>query len=1332
MPNRFFGSSARSLWIRGAARFCSAAMLLALAPPLAQSAAPCVGILCHGERRNNEGIYLALQSAAEIGETRYVDTLAPAGLQGLDALIVPPAPDGRMLAAGRETLRQWVAEGHGVMLLHDAVGYRKHSVLFPEIARGVGNPFNRETGYGTECIVTIQHPAVRGFEPPALVEHAYYDQVVMERGPEGVVLAREAIVLDAELRGGGEPVIVAGTLGKGRVVANGLLVGFDETVKPKAPKGAEQKLLIGLVQWLAGAGDHPQKNDLGPDVKVTRSRATEGGAGEQDVWQKIAGIQNQALEPWSGEWGRSAKPAPAPVAISRFRTPIEFPEAGLRPSGYTPVADGWVRVDLRDEWKCRPIPNSEANPADDEGTRQAFFQPEHDDHAWTNQPVPAESRRTDTKETGIIWYRRSAVLPPLKAGQRVLLSFTRCGIETKAWVNGKYAGMRVGGTTPFEFDVTDMARGGETNLVALRVYDIRKPNASYTLPDGQVCMKRPYYVSAGHLWGEAALTVKPELYSVRTLITPRLASSEIEVDAWLFNPGPERKVSLALCVAPVPPPLAKGAGAPSSAAAGSVSLAPGVQRLAFRVPMNQPIPWTTDNPFLYSLEIRNGPDVLARERFGFREFRTDGPHFLLNGKKINLIANVVSGGTLDLSRRIEIDNEGLFLSRYLLAMQGFNANTLYTMGGPHPRQMYDLCDELGLLVYADWNAAGAYYVNPAMIEGWNQGEREMQVWAAELYNHPALVMWSLGAELFERYTPKPYSGFNELLNPAYDAMQALDRQGRPICSSSGRGVWLDPDAKTDVNDFHAYPGNIAGSWTEEAGMIRSIWSYSLGHKPAVPVIQFEMDGGRQWNEDRKAVETLLQAERENGRIDRAKLIELFQQKPYRMGLPWISSLYGFRRYAAEAARGDGWREGASGQIYVRKNVGQASRIAGPLLAGYAPNAETFNLMDITVTGEVSQTTRGWLHTRLGKGWAITDDLAEKRFIEAEGYLTWQRVNNPTLICMDRFDRNVFAGGVVTARVYAINDVDAQSAPWTARCVVRDETGRALDDRAADVGRIGGFKRRMLPWTYAVPPDLPTGFYRVDMYLSAGERIVSDNYESFFVLGQADAMQRVTPAAGRRLALYDSRDRKYKTGIRTKDVLDSLQTPCTEITDFASIAEFDVLIVGADSMDEQVRAAGDALKDWISSGGRLLQFEQHVGGTIPYWRQLRLISAKPHILAEIIEANHPVFRSMDYRHMELWNDLPDLRTPGEVYRMLLGPLNEDMLATGAIGVPRESAQNNQMAVTETIIGKGRLVMSQMEATQRYGADPLASRLIWNLLDYILSDSLWPAATSGDAP
>jgi len=1278
------------------------------------------------------GIYLALRSSAEVSETRYVADISPAALEGLDALIVPQVRTPGKLVEARSVLRKWVSQGHGVMTVHDAVGYRKHPVLFPEFAKGVSNPFNRETGHGKFCVVTATHPATEGFQPPSAVEHGYYDQVLLESGKHGVVLVREGVVLDEQWLATGEPVVVTGVLGKGRYVANGLAIGLDENGKQSVPKDDEQKLFIGLVGWLAGQGENPRVTDAGPGVKVARGLVPEEDTGpKKDVWEKTAELRAQAVESWEGEWRPSGKPAVPAVEESDFKTPVDFPASAVKPSGYTPVAEGWSRTVLRDEWRIQQVAGTETNSADDEGMRLGYFKPDCDDSEWETQPVPKICRRFCGNFTGVTWYRRRVSLPDIAKKERVVLTFTRCGLETKVWMNGRYIGEHLGGTTAFEFDVTDAVKGGQENLLAVRVFDIQNVPGKFVTPDGRVFTRRPYYHNLGHLWGEVYVTVKPELYSVRTLITPHLESSEIEVDSWVLNAGRKRDVDLRAEVRPAPPPLAKGKGASSSVKLKSLRLARGVTRHAFRVPMKGPVLWTPENPFLYTIELKNGRDVLARERFGFREFKTEGPYFVLNGKRINLVAHGIKAGTFSMSRRIEIDNEGLFLTRYLLAAKSWNANTIYTMGTPHPPQFYERCDELGFMVYADWIAAHWRFVNPPMTSGWNKGEREIEVWMADLYNHASMVLVSLGAELFERYAPKPYTHYNELLNPAYDALKAMDKQGRPICASSGRGTYRDSDAKTDVHDYHFYPSTIAGSWTDEEGRILRIWHYALAHSPVKPVIQYEMDGHRPWNEDLKSIRAVLQDEQDTGRIDRGRVIELFQQKAYRMGLGWASSLYGFRRYVADLERHDDWRQGAGWQIYTRKNVGQASRILGPMLAGYCPTAETFNVVDVTEDGTVPDAVRGWLHQRLGKGWDITDDLAKKRFVQAEGYLTWQRINNPKLICLDRYDQNLFAGDVLTADVFAVNDIDALSAPWTARCVIRDAQGKVLDDRTADLGRVPGFKRRKAAYTYAIPGDLPTGFYRIDLYLVEGDTVVSDNYEEFFVLGKADLLEKVSPASGLRVALYDTRAQMYKTGKGTAAILDELQVPYVAVTNFDAIADYELLIVGADSVDKTVRQAAGALNMWMLQGGRLLQLEQSTGGSIPYWRKLKLLAGKPHVVAEIIEANHPVFKGLNFRHFERWSEMPGCSTPGQVYRLLLGPIDDSVLASAATGVPRNNAKNNQMVLTETHVGKGRLVMSQLQAVQRYGEDAAATRFLWNLLEYVVGEQLWPVVEEVEA-
>ena len=62
--------------------------------------------------------------------------------------------------------------------------------------------------------------------------------------------------------------------------------------------------------------------------------------------------------------------------------------------------------------------------------------------------------------TGVAWYRRSVAIPKLAAGEVCLLRFGRVASKCEVWVNGKPAGVHVGGYSAFEFDITPHVKAG--------------------------------------------------------------------------------------------------------------------------------------------------------------------------------------------------------------------------------------------------------------------------------------------------------------------------------------------------------------------------------------------------------------------------------------------------------------------------------------------------------------------------------------------------------------------------------------------------------------------------------------------------------------------------------------------------------------------------------------------------------------------------------------------------------------------------------------------------------------------------------------------------------
>ena len=202
------------------------------------------------------GIMEAL-SAADGIEAHKLEWCSPDALSALDCVVIPHgkqvAPlDG--IRPWRAVLRRYVELGGGIVLTHNAVGYRgvfAQNELFPEIETAAG----RKDAWTFETNPDSKHPLARKL--PKTIRHAYSDHITMQPGPRG-----EVICIDDD----GDATVVAGTFGKGRVVAMGALAGWRAVRQQlkhydgeaAIPEGAERALLVESVRW---AGDGTPFNE---------------------------------------------------------------------------------------------------------------------------------------------------------------------------------------------------------------------------------------------------------------------------------------------------------------------------------------------------------------------------------------------------------------------------------------------------------------------------------------------------------------------------------------------------------------------------------------------------------------------------------------------------------------------------------------------------------------------------------------------------------------------------------------------------------------------------------------------------------------------------------------------------------------------------------------------------------------------------------------------------------------------------------------------------------------------------------------------------------------
>jgi len=142
-----------------------------------------------------------------------------------------------MVAAGfSDQMMDYIKRGGGVIATHDAVGYRAMPNVCPAVCGGGVEHVRHESWK-----VAMEHPVTSSLPRDTVLTQSYYDHIQLKPGPKGTVLALSETTK--------QPVVVAGTFGKGRYVAFGLLPGFSGDNQEVLPTPDESTFLLNSVRW---------------------------------------------------------------------------------------------------------------------------------------------------------------------------------------------------------------------------------------------------------------------------------------------------------------------------------------------------------------------------------------------------------------------------------------------------------------------------------------------------------------------------------------------------------------------------------------------------------------------------------------------------------------------------------------------------------------------------------------------------------------------------------------------------------------------------------------------------------------------------------------------------------------------------------------------------------------------------------------------------------------------------------------------------------------------------------------------------------------------------
>ena len=166
-------------------------------------------------------------------------------------------------------------------------------------------------------------------------------------------------------------------------------------------------------------------------------------------------------------------------------------------------------------------------------------------------------------------------------------------------------------------------------------------------------------------------------------------------------------------------------------------------------------PWSPENPRLYTLvtEVYAKDGTLAdrkEERFGVRTLRYGDGKFLLNGTARKFKGVCLHHDLGPLGAAFDKDA----FRRQMTLLKEMGCDSLRTSHNMPGEEQLEVCDELGIMVMTEsfdsWQLAKVKNGYNLFFDDW--WKKDVRNLVEKCRNHPSVVMWSIGNEVYEQNT----------------------------------------------------------------------------------------------------------------------------------------------------------------------------------------------------------------------------------------------------------------------------------------------------------------------------------------------------------------------------------------------------------------------------------------------------------------------------------------------------------------------------------------------------------------------------------------------------
>ena len=302
-------------------------------------------------------------------------------------------------------------------------------------------------------------------------------------------------------------------------------------------------------------------------------------------------------------------------------------------------------------------------------------------------------------------------------------------MNSGVWINGQKAGEWKYGYATFEFDISDLVKKGQNDVLVIVVY--QNPNTRW-------------YSGAGIIRDVCYINT-PKTY----LVTDGVYFTAVPEDKEKLDGKWNVKISSEIAGE------STGCSVIHSIISKEGKIFAQFEKDGNDYTVEAPHLWDTNDPYFYYLKTElkdKDGNILDQicQHCGFKyAIFTNNEGFFLNGRhlKLNGACQHHDHGAFGAA----FDKEAQRRQFYKLKLMG--VNSVRCSHNPPPSAWMDLCDEMGILVddeaFDMWEKSKTQFDYGNYFNDWC--ERDVDNWVRRDRNHPSLIMWSIGNEIYDTH-----------------------------------------------------------------------------------------------------------------------------------------------------------------------------------------------------------------------------------------------------------------------------------------------------------------------------------------------------------------------------------------------------------------------------------------------------------------------------------------------------------------------------------------------------------------------------------------------------